>query len=306
MDVLELAAMSPDSVAVVCLDVPRNRERLPGLLRLFPQSSQVWVPVADVGEASESPTDLLKIEHFAVPFAEEFIRCLDYLVARGVSPVAVAAHAAGTEIVPFDANRLPLERARFVIPGKKIQVGVMEVLLQEFSGALYELGLTHIVVFGSLLGVVRDGGPIAGDTDGDIAIIYDPAVPLQALVEHLVSLGFALCRVNAELLSFMRDDHYIDLYLFRRIRFTRRFHCLQYFLTEKNFRGSNSMAFRNGGSVPVPDDPESLLRGWYGPEWRTPQDVPARSNSASLNFVKNWAGRFRVLRSALRNAFSRA
>lgn len=75
------------------------------------------------------------------------------------------------------------------------------------------VNLDFIVLFGTLLGAVRDKDFIGYDTDTDLGIFSGEEGKLMKAKDMLISNGFSLIRTSKlnSVISFMRKDEYIDV-----------------------------------------------------------------------------------------------
>lgn len=145
-----------------------------------------------------------------------------------------------------------------------------------------EFGLQTFLIYGTLLGAVREGGPIGHDADYDIAFLSDRRNGREAAAQ-MVDVALALvhagldvdCRVTAlHLHDPEAPEHRIDL-----------FHC--YFDEDGEiafpFGAAGTTPFRQeawGGLEPftflghetfVPVNAEKLVAHLYGDDWRQPK-----------------------------------
>ena len=73
------------------------------------------------------------------------------------------------------------------------------------------------LLYGTLLGAVREQDFITHDTDTDLGMFFSDITKLIEIKPHLENEGFQLIRTKYpdDLITFMRNDEYIDLGLFR-------------------------------------------------------------------------------------------
>jgi SAM-dependent methyltransferase len=145
-----------------------------------------------------------------------------------------------------------------------------------------ELGLDVFLMYGSLLGAVREGGPIGHDNDFDIAYVSRhrqgelAAAELEQVALLLIHHGFAVeCHRSALHLADPADpDHRIDLF---HTYFDEAGELALPFgaagssaFPEEDWRGLEPTVFM-GHDAAVPVAAEQLLAHLYGDDWRTPK-----------------------------------
>lgn len=139
-------------------------------------------------------------------------------------------------------------------------------------------GLKFSLVFGTLLGAVREGSLIHGDQDMDICV-WDEG-KLRDNLLSFQSEGLKVCRILPGFLySFRMDDSsYIDVYILRELKGLKylpwRRYCVSlcgYETPRKFFKKWSETEFM-GEKVTCPENPERLLEFWYGSDWRVPQN----------------------------------
>ena len=142
-------------------------------------------------------------------------------------------------------------------------------------------GLHPFLLWGTLLGCMREGGFIRNDHDIDLGILEAESSRLPTLRAAMLRHGFRVRIENAYKLSFVhaRYPHlYIDLDVVRGHRDgwaitnadadpSRLFH---YRFAHGVFAGSRTRRFAGAGEVLVPADPEEFLDAVYG-DWSRPQ-----------------------------------
>ncbi len=157
---------------------------------------------------------------------------------------------------------------------KTIDRDISRKNLIDLDGFLCDGGVHHGVIYGTLLGIIRDGDLIEWDEDTDIFILDEDRDDFLNLLFDLREIGFDVVRFTRDLVSLMRNGEYTDIYIFRRSVFGKR-RCgsdvVKAFFLEKisyiEFLGKNI------GTVSCP---EKFLEMAYGKNWKVPiKDKPA-------------------------------
>jgi hypothetical protein len=165
---------------------------------------------------------------------------------------------------------------------------VAKLILQDVHAVLNEIGLTHFLIDGTLLGAVREGDFIAHDTDIDLGVLFEEweARTVFDLTHRLNQKRLVLNHQFGDFdhhfeLSFHRDGIKIDLFFYRRDGEYRIFHAFKngarhmptdlitYEYPAALIENLKPLAF-HGESYPAPTDPVAVLECKYGPNWRTP------------------------------------
>ncbi len=149
------------------------------------------------------------------------------------------------------------------------------------------LGRELFLVYGTLLGCVRDGDFIAGDDDVDLGYLSDAEDPATVkaetlgIVEELLAQGYDVgCRVSGGLFKLYIEERELDIYPV-------------WFANERAWAYSDIDARRadfeplattdfKGTEVTVPGDVATVLAGTYGPDWRTPSPGFRHYRSAAV------------------------
>lgn len=133
--------------------------------------------------------------------------------------------------------------------------------------------LRFSLVFGTLLGAVRNKGVIKGDEDVDVFVESEEA--LRSILPFLQQKGLCLCRIyEHELYSFrvQGGKYYIDVYIKRPVPgIWGNWYCyLCHFIVPKRLISRFSPIPFLGGTYLAPRKPERFLEFWYGKSWRIP------------------------------------
>lgn len=179
----------------------------------------------------------------------------------------------GRLVRAFHAGQLTFEGLDLQVNG----AAMLELLSAECRRA----GIQPLLLWGSLLGCIRDGGFIWNDRDIDLGVLESERDGLPRLSEAMLKRGFRI-RIESETkLSFVHPSHprlFLDFDVVRRYRdgwvitnadadARRIFH---YVFPQHVFNEVREARFGAGTNVLVPADPEGFLTAVYG-DWTIPQ-----------------------------------
>ncbi len=232
---------------------------------------------------------------------------LDHFPSRArlsvwVSDTPLAAPSGATEVdlvVPHgDGELLGEDGPRAELTKKGTLVGTVGPVadghisaLESYTrarGAFREhLGRELFLVYGTLLGCVRDGDFIAGDDDVDVGYLSDAEEPAAVkaetlgIVEQLLALGYDVgCRVSGGLFKLYIEERELDIY---PVWFAsdRAWAYSDIDARRADFEPLSTMDFK-GTEVAVPGDVATVLAGTYGPDWRIPSPGFRHYRSAAV------------------------
>lgn len=161
--------------------------------------------------------------------------------------------------------------------------------LSEVTEALNDGGVTAFATFGSLLGLIREGGILKHDRDIDIGVIYESSETYAAIETIFENMGF--CRthefsVNGEAKerSYTKRHIKIDIHYYLKDEDTKLMFCWLFYgpipdtcnrewysVIKECPRVSKLRILRSGRHrIYVPENAEELLEYKYGKNWRIP------------------------------------
>lgn len=130
-------------------------------------------------------------------------------------------------------------------------------------------GIHWGTIYGTLLGIYRDGDFIEWDEDTDLYILEEEEGLFKDLLWDLIDAGFELIRYErAGLYSILRNGEYIDFYVLNKLSEELRLTSDGGILFERFIKERRIMEFK-GQKLFIPKDTEEFLSFKYG-EWQKP------------------------------------
>jgi hypothetical protein len=190
---------------------------------------------------------------------------------------------------------------------KKINREVAKQNLLDFKRFSDKYQFSFGLIYGTLLGVIRENNFIEHDEDTDIFILEEQRNELLDLLFELRKIGFEVIRYDRRgLFSIMRNNEYIDIYIFRKFKKGIRI-CGGECIIERFLLETTSVEFLSE-TFNIPKDYLDFLFFQYGPDWRIPV-VYSDFNIKSVKRlfivikeqIKNWLPDFLYFKLAEKN-----
>jgi len=171
---------------------------------------------------------------------------------------------------------------------KKINRQIAKQNLTDFNRIAQKNKLNFGLLYGTLLGAIREHDFIEHDEDIDLFVLSEQRDLLLQMLFELRAHGFEVVRYDRRgLISIMKDNEYIDLYIFSPLKEGVRTCCGEC-VPEKYLLNTIIYDFLSE-DIRIPADYEEYLLFEYGPGWRTPvyyTDFKVSKLATILMFIK--------------------
>lgn len=156
----------------------------------------------------------------------------------------------------------------FKVGTKIIDIEKSKDNLLSFKRVMDKNNLKFGLIYGTLLGAIRENNFISHDEDTDVYILDEDREELLDTLHDLISSGFTVGRYVDNLISIVRDGEYIDIYIFSKHHFGYRI-CNGEIIKERYLTKTIKYNFLNS-YFNIPKDYEECLVYLYGKDWKTP------------------------------------
>jgi hypothetical protein len=169
-----------------------------------------------------------------------------------------------------------------------MDIGEAKRNLEDLQSVFSEIGIQFFLLYGTLLGAVRDGQLIPHDTDIDIGIFREFEDLLCDGLKKMQSMNFIVIRMSmnkdqeVDFISIMRNEEYIDIAIFesKKKRFRNLCGYGNNWHPMKSFTGFENAKIGDRSYL-IPRYSIKLLKLWYGKNWNIPKENQ-RGNTLSL------------------------
>ena len=150
---------------------------------------------------------------------------------------------------------------------KKIDRLLARQNLLDIAPYLFKSSIRWGLIYGTLLGAIREKNFIEHDEDTDIFVLNEDRQKFINILHELKTENFKVARFSDSLISVIRNNEYIDFYFFRCGLMGRR--SGGYYIPNKFFRYfSHIELFEH--NFPTLAKPIQFLEYAYGINWKTP------------------------------------
>ncbi len=142
--------------------------------------------------------------------------------------------------------------------------------LLEIKRILDIFNLDFYIMYGTLLGIIREGNFIPHDIDVDIGI-FDEELLIKALSSEIFQKSFLkICRIESDIISLWADKEYLDIYIQQDNRMGQAIwrHCSE---DINEFKHYSSLEFL-GVTFKTLQHPVLHLEKFYGLNWKMPKN----------------------------------
>jgi hypothetical protein len=158
--------------------------------------------------------------------------------------------------------------------------------LLDFKSVMDKHNIHYGLWFGTLLGAVREKGFIKHDEDTDIFMLDEDREKVLDALYDFKEVGLRVIRYDdkGEILSFMRNDDYIDIYFYKK--------SLNQRVTVDNgidgkYLESLEVTEFLGTQFPVPNNPKEVVEILYGENWHIPLEGAKPQNISKIHMIKS-------------------
>lgn len=190
----------------------------------------------------------------------------------------------------IDGEKFHYEEKELFHGRKIMNLEIAEENLKIFYSIIHNSGVRYGLMFGTLLGAIRENGFIKHDEDTDIYVLSEDKDAFYRLLPSLKNEGLKVVRNSDSFVSLMKDDEYLDVYFFELIRKLnfKKYRSLNnnYVIRASYLESYNEMIFL-GMNIRIPSQPEKVLKTLYGKSWKIPiKDSFAEPRSLRKHIIK--------------------
>jgi glycerol-3-phosphate cytidylyltransferase len=151
---------------------------------------------------------------------------------------------------------------------KPINIEVSTKNLLDLKRIFESNQINFALIYGTLLGAVREKNFISHDHDTDLFVFREEENKITNIISTLKGLGFSVGRYTNSYISFIRDGDFIDIYFMDK-KFGK-YRCDGHIIPSKYLDNLIDYPFL-GSTFRIPRDYKALLSYFYGEDWETPK-----------------------------------
>lgn len=164
-----------------------------------------------------------------------------------------------------------------------------------FKKIMNQNNVSFFILYGTLLGAVREQNFIEHDTDTDLGIFHKDRSEFIKVIPQLIKNGFEIIRTKDpdDLVTFMRQDEYIDVGIFS----TKKVGLRNYFeyqgnLIDKHFLQTLDEIQFLGLTFKIPSNVDKFLVKNYGKDWNLPKKGEPALPLGQFNLIHRFRRKF--------------
>ncbi len=151
---------------------------------------------------------------------------------------------------------------------KKINKEQSKQNLFDFKKVMDQHNLKFGLIYGTLLGAVREKDFITHDEDIDLFMLEEDRNSFLNALADLKAVGLDVVRYDGKMISLMKEEDYIDVYFFKKGFLCYRT-CGKMILNKKFLSFVDQIDFL-GKQFWTVKDPMHFLKNMYGKNWHIP------------------------------------
>ncbi|WP_418179600.1 LicD family protein [Aliarcobacter lanthieri] len=168
---------------------------------------------------------------------------------------------------------------------KIIDINVCKENLLIFKQIMDNNNIPFGLIFGTLLGAVRENNFIKYDEDVDIFLLDELREYILEILFEFEKFGFQVARYSDSLLSLIRNNDYIDIYFFKEISSNRR--CMNYIYPSYYFSKLIKYNFLDTEFY-ISKEYLKFLEEIYGKDWHIPKKNAHAEPNVSTKITLNY------------------
>lgn len=178
------------------------------------------------------------------------------------------------DFIIINGSKFEFERIPWASNQDVINPDVALEALRIIYSILSKYNVKPYLLWGTLLGAIRDHGFIPHDNDLDLGILQSQVENLEQAIPELYANGVKICKYKkGHIYTFMYKEVTCDIDVFRKAIFPYSLGygvILEEFIPKRLFRSFEEFSFC-GLKTYIPSNPEALLEYTYGKDWRIPK-----------------------------------
>jgi len=208
--------------------------------------------------------------YFYIASRKWFYHVFNILITSGVAYDQIIKPKPLIKVISINNENYSLREEFLTNPSKPINKLIAKDNLLLFKAILESTDLGFFLIYGTLLGAIREADFITHDSDTDLGMFFSDREAFLPIIFKLHEAGLELVRYSDNLMSFMKSGEYIDLYFFKAKLLPKYgWYCDKLFIPHRHLTAFSHYSFYQEDFL-IPATWEGLLVDLYGKSWRTP------------------------------------